>query len=84
MKTHNSTVVWIIDGLAVIIRSPQPHDSGRIGGLHPFQVGEVRLICCQNVGEVAKVFRRYRPRFMRDGNAVLSTSLCRSADEKAM
>ena len=53
--TYNTTIIRIRDALPIDIRSPQFHDGFRASRPYTFEVAEVSLVGCEDVGEGVEV-----------------------------
>jgi hypothetical protein len=79
MGTYNSTIIWVCDGLTIIISTKQPDFRCRIVGLHPLEVAQIATVGGKNVRKFTEVALFNLSRCVFDGYLVLFASRDRAA-----
>jgi hypothetical protein len=79
MGTYNSTIIWVCDGLTIIISTKQPDFRCRIVGLNPLEVAQIATVGGKNVRKFTEVALFNFPRCMFDRYLVFFASRDRAA-----
>ena len=74
-STYHAAVVWIIDLLAILIRSPQAHLSGSVPGFHAIQIAKVGLVRGEDMRKMAEVLLRHLASSMIYGDFMLKRQI---------